>query len=333
MLEIAGVSRIFADGSGLNPVDISVRTGEFISVLGPSGCGKSTLLRCVAGLETPQTGTISIDGREVFRAPGAPGAPAKSGAKSLNTPPARRGLSMVFQDLALWPHMSVADNVEFPLTVKAPGRPRVPAEERAERTAAALETVGLSAKADQRPAALSGGQQQRVAIARAIINRPGLILMDEPLSALDAALRDQMRHEITDLARTLGLTILYVTHDQQEAMSMADRVLVLNEGRIAQFAPPAEIYERPADAFVADFVGTMNRLDDLAVRPEQVTVTTETTAADAPLTGLTGTVLSCHYVGGRYELRCEVDGAPHPWLVYDGRDHDAGTDVQLLVSS
>jgi iron(III) transport system ATP-binding protein len=334
MLTLEGVSRTFPDGSGLQPVDLSVAAGEFISVLGPSGCGKSTLLRCVAGLETPQAGTVTIDGETVFG--------SGSAGPALDVPPARRGLSMVFQDLALWPHMSVADNVAFPLTVRIPGRPKVPAEERRRRTAEALATVGLTAKADQRPGTLSGGQQQRVAIARAIISGPRLLLMDEPLSALDASLRDQIRGEITDLTRRLGLTVLYVTHDQEEAMAMADRVLVLNAGEVAQFAAPAELYERPADGFVADFVGTMNRLDGhrawprgLAVRPERVAVADG--ARDGNGTGgtvaLPALVDSCRYVGGRYELRCSVDGSPRPWLLHAGDEHPAGTPVTLLVAA
>jgi len=339
-----GVSKIFPDGTGLAPIDLTVHKGEFISVLGPSGCGKSTLLRCVAGLETPHTGVIMMNGKEVYRARSS-----RTGTP-VNIPPARSGLSMVFQDLALWPHMTVAENVAFPLTIRTAGRPRVPAKQREERTRAALESVGLSAKADQHPARLSGGQQQRVAIARAIISEPDLLLMDEPLSALDASLRDQIRLEITDLVRRLGLTVLYVTHDQEEALAMADRVLVLHEGKVAQFDTPAEVYKTPADAFVADFVGTMNRLNHcpdypagVAVRPQQVEVTapfpagrvaeTTTETASRTVAGVVSAVVNtCRYIGGRYELRCDVDAAPRPWLVYSQDPHDAGEHVLLHLA-
>lgn len=230
---------------------------------------------------------------------------------------------MVFQDLALWPHMSVAGNVEFALTARSG---RIRAAERKRRVGEALEMVGISAKADQRPHQLSGGQQQRVAIARAVVDRPELLLMDEPLSALDAALRVQVRREITDLARELGLTVLYVTHDQDEALSMADRVLVLNAGEVAQFDRPAVVYENPADEFVADFVGTMNRNDaGLAVRPEQV----EVAGSDEGDSGTPATVEACSYVGGRFELRCGVAGSARPWLVHSAREHAPGTPVRL----
>ncbi|MGX1739055.1 ABC transporter ATP-binding protein [Corynebacterium flavescens] len=326
MVSLQGVSRIFGDGSGLKPTDLEIAPGEFISILGPSGCGKSTLLRCVAGLETPQTGTIHIDGRVVFDA---------SGTRANNVSPARRGLSMVFQDLALWPHMTVAENVGFPLSVRVPGAERVSFAQRQERVSQALELVGLSAKADQRPQQLSGGQQQRVAIARAIISKPALLLMDEPLSALDAALRDQIRSEITQLTRRLGLTVLYVTHDQEEALAMSDRVVVLNAGSIAQFDRPVNVYESPADEFVADFVGTMNRLEappapPLSVRPEQVRVV-EPPGSGSEQKVLNARVDSCRYVGGRYELRCQLDGAPRPWLLYDHAEHPVGAELALLV--
>lgn len=316
MLSLDSIARTFADGTGLSPVTIDVARGEFITVLGPSGCGKSTLLRCVAGLETPTSGVMTLGGQKVFDAGDGAG-------KAVNVPPARRRLSMVFQDLALWPHMSVAGNVEFALTARGG---RIPASERKRRVGEALEMVGISAKAGQRPNQLSGGQQQRVAIARAVVSRPDLLLMDEPLSALDAALRVQVRREITALTRELGLTVLYVTHDQDEALSMADRVLVLREGSVAQFDRPAVVYDHPADEFVADFVGTMNRNDaGLAVRPEQVQVAGPGDGAD----GTSATVVSCSYVGGHYELRCDVGGAPRPWLVHSAREHTPGTTLRL----
>ncbi|WP_257802619.1 MULTISPECIES: ABC transporter ATP-binding protein [Corynebacterium] len=213
-MALRGVRREFADGTGLHETSLDIAKGEFVSILGPSGCGKSTLLRCIAGLETPDAGVIEFAGREVF-------------GPLVNVPVNKRNLSMVFQDLALWPHMTVAKNVEFPLTT---GKKKVAKAEREERVARAMDMVGISAKAEQRPNELSGGQQQRVAIARALVSDPELLLMDEPLSALDAALRTQIRSELTRLAYELNLTVIYVTHDQSEALAMSDRVAVMHAG-------------------------------------------------------------------------------------------------------
>ena len=208
---LRGVKREFADNTGLHETDLSINRGEFISILGPSGCGKSTLLRCIAGLETPDAGTISFGEMEGF------------GPRN-NVDVNKRRLSMVFQDLALWPHMTVEKNIEFPLTT--PGN-KVAAGQRAEKVRACMDMVGIASKAKARPNQLSGGQQQPVAIARALVSNPDVLLMDEPLSALDAALRVQIRAELTQLAQELGLTVIYVTHDQAEALAMSDRVVVM----------------------------------------------------------------------------------------------------------
>ena len=194
-VRLEGVAREFADGTGVHSTDLSIEQGEFVSILGPSGCGKSTLLRCIAGLETPDSGRIELAGREVF-------------GPAARVPVNQRRLSMVFQDLALWPHMTVEKNVEFPLTTRAS---IVPADERAAAVARAMDMVGITGKATQRPSELSGGQQQRVAIARALVSNPDLLLMDEPLSALDATLRTQIRAELTQLSHELGLTVIYLS--------------------------------------------------------------------------------------------------------------------------
>lgn len=313
------VRRQFADGTGLKDTSLSIERGEFVSVLGPSGCGKSTLLRCIAGLETPDSGSVELAGETVF----APG---------VNVPANKRNLSMVFQDLALWPHMSVAQNIEFPLTT---GTQKYSREQRAQRVTRAMEMVGIEAKANQRPSELSGGQQQRVAIARALVSDPELVLMDEPLSALDAALRVQIRSELTHLVYTLGLTVVYVTHDQSEALSMSDRVAVMNQGEVRQFADPVELYENPADDFVAGFVGVTNRHnrlpsnrpEDLVVRPLQSGQT-----VDPAPNRVLGTVIEAQYTGGRYEIRCAVKGAPEPWLAYTRHRLGRGERVELTVS-
>lgn len=307
-LSLDSIARVFKDGTGLQETSIDIAEGQFVSILGPSGCGKSTLLRCVAGLESPDSGTIRLAGTEVF----GPG---------VNVPPSKRGLSMVFQDLALWPHMSVRKNIEFPLTTATS---KVPASERAGKVDRVMEMVGISNKADARPNQLSGGQQQRVAIARALVSEPKLVLMDEPLSALDAALRAKIRAELVELTKNLGLTVLYVTHDQSEAMSMSDRVLVMNEGRIRQDAAPQTIYEHPADEFVGNFVGTMNTLPDGAqVRPERVRIASEGQ--------LTGTVTSVRYVGGHFDVGVDV-GSGNPWLVYAQSDPGVGSTVALAIN-
>ncbi len=233
-VELSGVTKTWGGAPAVNDVSFSVARGNLAAILGPSGCGKSTTLRLVAGLESASSGRIVIAGRDVT-----------------DIAPARRGISMVFQSYALFPHLSVAENIVFGLKVRD-----VPRAERDGRLKEAAGILGLEALLDRKPSQLSGGQQQRVALGRAIVARTPVCLMDEPLSNLDAQLRVEMRREIRDLQRRLGITMLYVTHDQIEAMTMADQVVLMRAGRIEQDAPPAELYERPATPFVARFIGT-----------------------------------------------------------------------------
>ncbi len=316
-VSVENVKRLFPDGTGLHPTELSINRGEFVSILGPSGCGKSTLLRCIAGLETPDSGEIRIGERTVF-----------SEDERVNLPANKRGLSMVFQDLALWPHMSVRQNIEFPLTT---GGRKLSSAERREKVTDALRMVNIENKADARPNQLSGGQQQRVAIARALVSNPELLLLDEPLSALDAALRVQIRTELTRLCKDLGLTMVYVTHDQHEALAMSDRVVVMNEGSIQQYASPQEIYESPANAFVGGFVGTMNSTaDGTSIRPEQLSITAAQIDDSDPAAEIfTGTVISSQYAGGRYEIFFQVPGTADPWLVYSPESYESGQKISV----
>ncbi|MGG5809129.1 ABC transporter ATP-binding protein [Falsiroseomonas sp. CW058] len=238
-VEIERVSFGYGATRVLEDVSLTVRRGEFFAFLGPSGSGKTTLLRLVAGFGTPDSGRIRIGGRDATR-----------------EPPWARNVGLVFQSYALWPHMTVAQNVAFGLE-----RRRVPRAERDRRVRAALDLVGLSQMMDRRPAQLSGGQQQRVAIARTLAIEPEVLLLDEPLSNLDAGLRAGVRAELVELQRRLGLTTILVTHDQEEANAAADRMAVLNEGRVLQVGAPAELYDRPASRFVAGFLGTANLIE------------------------------------------------------------------------
>ena len=297
-----GVIKRFGHATAVNGVSFRVESGKFVVLLGPSGCGKSTLLRVIAGLEDVSEGRIFIDGKDVTA-----------------LGPDKRHISMVFQSYALFPHLTVAENIVFGLKVR-----RVPAEERAKRLQQVAEVTGLAQYVDRKPQQLSGGQRQRVALARAIIARNNICLMDEPLSNLDAQLRHGMRQEIRALQQRLGMTVVYVTHDQVEAMSMADHVLLLRDGRIEQEGSPEELYARPATTFAARFIGApgMNlvALADgergavvrgssdalfpgrgagltLGVRPEHLRL------ADA---GMAGTVTSCEYHGADTVLTVRV---------------------------
>ncbi|SFD95878.1 ABC transporter ATP-binding protein [Blastococcus tunisiensis] len=230
----------YGETEAVKGISFSIAPGEFVTLLGPSGCGKSTTLRCIAGLEPPSAGRITIDGQVVATAQN-------------QVPPERRGVNMVFQSYAVWPHMTVTGNVGY-------GLAKMPRIEAQARVAEVLDLVGLSPYASRYGTELSGGQQQRVALARAIVTRPKVILFDEPLSNLDAGLREQMRFELLELQRTVGVTSIYVTHDQTEAMSMSDRVVLLRDGLIEQEAAPREIYRRPRSRFVAEFVGRANMI-------------------------------------------------------------------------
>ena len=236
-VELAGVTKRFGNVVAVDDLSLEFGAGEFFTLLGPSGCGKTTTLRMIAGFETPSGGTIRIDGADVEA-----------------LPPHRRPTNTVFQSYALFPHLSVADNVAFGLK-----RKKVPKAEISKRVAAELERVGLAAEAKRRPAQLSGGMQQRVALARALVNLPKVLLLDEPLGALDLKLRTDMQTQLKDLQRSVGVTFCYVTHDQGEAFSMSDRVAVMNHGLLEQVGTPEDIYHRPASSFVANFVGTANR--------------------------------------------------------------------------
>ncbi|MFT4148581.1 MAG: ABC transporter ATP-binding protein [Paracoccaceae bacterium] len=237
LLSLRGVSKDFGGGVfGLSDIDLDIAGGEFVSLLGPSGCGKTTTLRVIAGFEQPTAGRVLLERADIG-----------------HLPPNRRPVNTVFQDYAVFPHMNVAENVGFGLSVR-----RLPEAEIGRRVGAALDLVGLADKAARPVSALSGGQRQRVALARAIVCEPKVLLLDEPLSALDASLREQMQVELKNLQARLGTTFVMVTHDQTEALSISDRIAVMNAGRIEQMASPAELYDNPATRFVAGFIGAMN---------------------------------------------------------------------------
>ncbi|TGE00314.1 ABC transporter ATP-binding protein [Methylobacterium nonmethylotrophicum] len=245
------VSKAFGGVTVVDDLDLTIGRGEFVSLLGPSGSGKTTILMMLAGFESPTAGTVSLDGARIDR-----------------LPPHRRNMGVVFQSYALFPHRTVAENVAFPLRMRGMARPEV-----AGRVARALDMVQLGAFADRKPAQLSGGQQQRVALARALVFEPAVVLMDEPLGALDKQLREQMQLDIRDIHRRLGLTIVFVTHDQGEALTMSDRVAVFNKGRIEQIATPREIYDHPRTRFVAEFLGETNLIDGVVDRAGAGTAT------------------------------------------------------------
>jgi iron(III) transport system ATP-binding protein len=256
-VKLTGIAKSFGAVRVLEAIDLEVRDGEFVALLGPSGCGKSTLIRIVAGLETADRGEVHLGGRKV-------------NGSGLNVPPEERKLGMVFQSYAVWPHKTVRENVAYPLKIR-----RLPPAEISREVDRALELVRLGAFGNRYPHELSGGQQQRVALARALVAAPEVLLLDEPLSNLDARLREEMRGELRELSRRLKVTVILVTHDQAEALSTADRVAVMRAGRIVQLAPPEEVYARPADLYVAETVGTVNVLSLHSVQIEAGEITIE----------------------------------------------------------
>jgi putative spermidine/putrescine transport system ATP-binding protein len=288
------VSRHFGLVRAMDEVDLDVVPGEFFAMLGPSGSGKTTCLRLIAGFEQPTAGRIQIFGDAVE-----------------GVPPYRRNVNTVFQDYALFPHMNVRDNVAFSLMLK-----QTPKVLRVKAAEDALELVRLGGYGDRRPGQLSGGQRQRVALARAIVNKPKVLLLDEPLGALDLKLRESMQEELKELQRTLGITFIFVTHDQGEALSMADRVAVFNDGRVQQIGTPEEIYKRPVSRFVADFVGSSNVLAPefvywivgerrwASLRPEAIHVM----AAGNSASRMTGTIVSRSYLGPVIRLSIDLNG-------------------------
>jgi putative spermidine/putrescine transport system ATP-binding protein len=253
-VRLAGVRKHYGDVVAVDRVELGIERDEFFTMLGPSGSGKTTCLRMIAGFERPDEGAIELNGRDVT-----------------DVPPFERDVNTVFQDYALFPHMSVGENVEYGLRIK-----KVPKDERRRRAAEALELVRLDGYEGRRTTQLSGGQRQRVALARALVNRPAVLLLDEPLGALDLKLRQQMQHELRTIQGEVGITFVYVTHDQEEALTMSDRLAVFNDGRIEQIGAPAEVYEHPANEFVAGFVGVSNIVERdgrrITIRPEKVRI-------------------------------------------------------------
>ncbi len=311
-ITLRGVSKSYDGVQALKPVDMVIPAGKFTTLLGPSGCGKTTLLRLIAGLETPDSGEILVDGEPVF-----------SQSRRVNLPPHKRHFGMVFQEFALWPHMTVYENVAFSL--KANGQKN----NIRERVEHALEQVRLTGMEKRQPHQLSGGQQQRVAFARAIVMQPGLILFDEPLSALDAMLREDMRDELMSLVRELGLTALYVTHDQTEAMSMSDEIMVMQAGHVLQRGTPEQIYQEPVHPFVARFIGRSNWIE-----PEQTLFRPEharwESTGEAGEQHYAATVQRVSYMGDRYEIELHA-GEERIWTAYHDRRMNIGSEVKLYV--
>ncbi|MBU2621253.1 MAG: ABC transporter ATP-binding protein [Proteobacteria bacterium] len=246
-IEIRNLFKRYKKVTAVNRIQLEVNEGELLTLLGPSGCGKTTTLRCIAGLEKPEEGDIIIDGKPMF--------------SEGFVQPAKRGIGMMFQNYAVWPHMKVYNNIVYGLRLQKISRQSIK-----EKAKDVVELVGLQGLEDRYPGQLSGGQQQRVALARALIRNPKVLLLDEPLSNLDAKLREKMRFEIKSLVKRMGITSVYVTHDQAEAMVISDRIVVMEKGNIVQIGPPHEIYEKPANRFVADFIGAMNFIPGDVVR-------------------------------------------------------------------
>jgi putative spermidine/putrescine transport system ATP-binding protein len=297
-VQFASVSRHFGAVRAVDQVDLEIEDGEFFSMLGPSGSGKTTCLRLIAGFEQPDAGEIIIHG-----------------AKVAGVPPYQRDVNTVFQDYALFPHMTVAENVEYGLMIR-----KVAPAERRRRSQQMLELVKLEALGTRKPSQLSGGQRQRVALARALINQPSLLLLDEPLGALDLKLREQMQDELKLLQRQVGITFVYVTHDQGEALAMSDRLAVFNRGRIEQIGTPAQIYEHPASAFVAGFVGVSNICEGelarrltgsaqaFAIRPEKIDIAPASDPIPDTSLSISGSVRAVTYHGATTRYTVALDG-------------------------
>ncbi len=339
LLSIRSLSKRFGETVAVDDVSLDIQQNEFFALLGPSGCGKTTLLRSMAGFEQPDSGTITM-----------PGTGGGAEVDLCALPPERRPINLMFQSYALFPHMSVAKNVAYGL--EREGLPKAEVRSRVEEV---LETVGLTGKTKARPAQLSGGQRQRVALARAIVKRPRLLLLDEPLSALDRKVRAEMQLELKRLQHEVGITFVVVTHDQEEAMSMADRIAVMHDGRVQQVDTPVDLYQRPANTFVADFIGSSNsfagtrtddgvdvpglgvlpgRADDIApgeqavlvVRPEDFSLVARGEGR------LVGTVIDTQFYGGRSTIAVEVAGHASPVTITSQGTAPVhrGTEVDLV---
>jgi ABC-type Fe3+/spermidine/putrescine transport system ATPase subunit len=289
-LRLAGIEKRYGATAAVAGIDLEVRDGEFLTLLGPSGCGKTTTLGLIAGFFPPSAGEIFLNGRPVA-----------------GLPPFRRDIGVVFQDYALFPHMTAGENVAFGLKMRSLASGEISA-----RVREALELVQLSGLENRRPLELSGGQRQRVALARALVIRPAVLLLDEPLSNLDLKLREEMRVEIAGLQRRLGITTVFVTHDQGEALVMSDRIAVMNAGRIEQLGRPSEVYERPATRFVAEFIGRMNFFARdgkvVAIRPERAELSVEKPAGKFALQGTLRHVL---YLGATLEYHLDLQNGEH----------------------
>jgi putative spermidine/putrescine transport system ATP-binding protein len=309
-ISLRGLSKHFDQVRAVDGLDLDIEDGEFFSMLGPSGSGKTTVLRLIAGFEEPTTGSILLGGEDVT-----------------GRPPFARDVNTVFQDYAIFPHMSVLQNVEYGLRVK-----KVPRADRRRRAEEALAAVRLEGYADRRPHQLSGGQRQRVALARALVNRPKVLLLDEPLGALDLQLRREMQIELKEIQRQVGITFVFVTHDQEEALTMSDRIAVFNEGRIEQLATPVELYEQPTSAFVAGFVGTSNLFRgevarDLigqdgafVIRPEKVQMTSDAPSPGGDLCAAPGVVREVVYLGASTVSVVDLDAGPTVTVSHQNAD-------------
>ena len=332
IIEVQGVSKFFGEKVALDNINLNVKKGEFVTILGPSGCGKTTLLRLIAGFQTASEGVICISGKEITQ-----------------TPPHLRPVNTVFQKYALFPHLNVFDNIAFGLKLK-----KTPKQVIEKKVKAALKMVGMTDYEDRDVDSLSGGQQQRVAIARAIVNEPEVLLLDEPLAALDLKMRKDMQMELKEMHQKLGITFVYVTHDQEEALTLSDTIVVMSEGKIQQIGTPMDIYNEPTNSFVADFIGESNILNgtmikdgvvkfaghefecvdkgfgenmpvDVVIRPEDIYIFDVSDAAQ-----LKGKVTSCIFKGVHFEMLVQTEEG-FELMVQDYHSFEAGREVGLLV--